>query len=112
MKYQKEYMKSSMVILKSKEEISLMREGGSILARILCETKNFVEPGITTSEINKYVGRLCLKYKVAPAFKGYQGFPANICVSINDEIVHGIPKEKRKIEIGDLVSLDFGVLYR
>ncbi|RJO61390.1 type I methionyl aminopeptidase [candidate division WS5 bacterium] len=100
-----------MISIKTPREIDAMREGGRILAAILYDAKEFTCPGITTKDIDRHVGRLCLKYKVKPAFKGYQDFPANICTSINDEIVHGLPSD-RVIKEGDLVSLDFGVLYK
>lgn len=101
-----------MISIKTKKEIEIMREGGRILAAILEDAKNFTKPGVTTMEIDKYVGRLCLRYKVKPAFKGYLNFPANIITSINDEIVHGLPSDKKIVKEGDLVSLDFGVLYK
>ncbi len=101
-----------MISVKTKEEIEIMREGGHILAAILESAKDFAKPGVTTMEIDKYVGRLCLKYKVKPAFKGYLDFPSNIITSLNDEIVHGLPSDKKIIKEGDLVSLDFGVLHK
>ncbi len=82
------------------------------MAAILKEARDYTKPGIATGDIDRFVGRLCLKYGVKPAFRGYNGFPANICTSLNDEIVHGLPSDKRVIHSGDLVSLDFGVLYR
>lgn len=101
-----------MIDIKTKEEIEIMREGGRILAAILEDVKEFSDVGVSTKEIDNYSGRLCLKYKVKPAFRDYQNFPANICVSINDEVVHGLPSKDRKIKEGDLVSLDFGVLHK
>lgn len=101
-----------MISIKSSKEIEIMREGGHILAAILQNAKEHTKPGITTEDINKYVGRLCLKYRVEPAFKGYLDFPANICTSLNDEVVHGLPSDDRVVKEGDLVSLDFGVLYK
>jgi len=98
-----------MITIKTKEEIETIREGGKILAAILEEAKKFTKPGVTTLDIDKYVGRLCLKYGVKPAFRDYQDFPANLCTSVNDEIVHGLPSDKKVIKDGDLVSLDFGV---
>lgn len=100
------------MIVKTKEEIEKMREGGRILAAILKDAQKFTKAGITTKDIDKHVGRLCLKYGVKPAFRGYLDFPANICTSINDEIVHGLPSSKRVIKDGDLVSLDFGALHK
>jgi len=85
-----------------------MRQGGKILATILREIKAKVTAGTKTSEINDLANRLCLKYRVKPSFLGYNGYPAAICVSINDEVVHGIPGNYA-IQDGDIVSLDFGV---
>lgn len=99
-----------MIILKNSEEIEKMREGGRQLAKILEAAREFAIPGRDLASVNEYVGRLCLKYKVRPSFKNYGGYPANICISLNDEVVHGIPTKKRIIQEGDLVSLDFGVL--
>ena len=90
------------------EKYNAMSKGGQILATILNEIQNWVRPGVLTSEIDDYARRLCLKYKVRPSFQGYDGYPAAICVSVNDEVVHGIPG-KRMIQEGDIVSLDFGV---
>ncbi len=101
-----------MINIKSKEEIEIMRHGGHILAAVLKEARDYTKPGITTGDIDRLVGRLCLKYGIKPAFRGYQDFPANICISLNDEIVHGLPSDKRIIHEGDLASLDFGVLYK
>ncbi len=85
-----------------------MRQGGKILAQILTDIKKKVTVGMRTSEINDLANRLCLKYGVKPAFLHYGGYPASICVSVNDEVVHGIPGEYM-IKDGDIVSLDFGV---
>ncbi len=101
-----------MDLIKTKGEIEIMREGGHILALILSDARNYAGPGMSTKDIDKYVGRLCLKHRVKPAFYGYQGYEANICTSINDEIVHGIPSSKKILKKGDLLSLDFGVLHK
>lgn len=90
------------------KKLESMRQGGKILATILQEIKRKVSVGTKTSEINDLANRLCLKYGVKPSFLGYGGYPASICVSINDEIVHGIPGSY-EIKDGDIVSLDFGV---
>lgn len=100
-----------MISIKTKEEVEIMREGGRLLALILSEAKEYTKAEMTTKEVDKYVGRLCLKHNVVPAFKGYLDFPANICISLNNEVVHGLPSD-RKINNGDIVSLDFGVLYK
>ena len=89
-----------------------MKQGGKILADILKKLKEAVKPGITTWSLEKSVRQLINKYPdVEPAFLGYNGYPAFLCVSINEEIVHGLPSEK-KIGPGDLVSLDFGIRYK
>jgi methionyl aminopeptidase len=90
------------------KKLTAMRQGGKILARILQEIKQRVVIGTKTSEINDLANRLCLKYGVKPSFLNYNNYPASICVSVNDEIVHGIPGDY-KIQNGDIVSLDFGV---
>lgn len=90
------------------KKLTAMRQGGKILATILQDIKKKVVVGTTTSEINDIANRLCLKYGVKPSFLGYGGYPASICVSINDEVVHGIPGGY-EIKNGDIVSLDFGV---
>lgn len=92
----------------SDEKYISMQKGGRILARILQEVKEAVRPGMETREIDDFTRKLCLKYKVRPSFQGYQGYPASICVSVNDEVVHGIPG-KKILSQGDIVSLDFGV---
>ncbi len=101
-----------MINIKTKKEIEIMREGGHILALVLKEAKDFSRPGMSTLDIDKYVGRLCLKYKVMPAFRGYQNYGYNVCASVNDEIVHGVPKKDKILKEGDMLSLDFGVLHK
>ncbi len=88
-----------------------MEEGGKILVKILKQLKKMVRPGITTQELNKVACDLVLKYGAEPSFLGHEGFPAALCVSINDEIVHGVPG-RRKLEQGDILSLDFGVYFK
>jgi len=97
-----------MVIIKSDEEIAIMRKCGKILAAILDKLRIEVKPGIKTSHLDTIMAEQSSKRGVIPSFKNYRGFPANLCVSVNDEIVHGIPGE-RVIQEGDLVSLDVGV---
>lgn len=100
------------VSIKSKHEIQLMREAGKILANVHEELANFVKPGITTYEIDKKGYQLIKQAGCIPSFLNYNGYPASICVSINDEVVHGIPSKKRIIREGDIVSLDAGVIYQ
>jgi len=97
-----------MVIIKSDEEIAIMRKCGKILAAILDEIRTEVRPGVKTGQLDTIMVEQSNKMGVMPSFKNYRGFPANLCVSVNDEIVHGIPGE-RVIQEGDLVSLDVGV---
>ncbi len=96
-----------MVIIKSDEEIAIMRKCGGILAAILDKLRTETRPGIRTAQLDTIVAEEAQKRGVIPSFKNYRGFPANLCVSINDEIVHGIPGE-RVLEEGDIVSLDVG----
>ena len=97
-----------MIISKSDQEIDLMRESGKVTGYILKELENFVKPGITTADINKFVEDTIRKAGMIPTFLGYGGFPASACVSINEEVVHGIPDKKRYLQEGDIVSVDVG----
>lgn len=94
--------------MKSKREIELMREAGKIVAETLELLKQEVRPGIKTKELDKMAEELIRRRGGVPAFKGYRGYPASVCVSIDDEVVHGIPGE-RQIREGQIVSLDVGV---
>jgi methionyl aminopeptidase len=94
--------------LKSPKEIGLMREGGAIVAATLKVLSKAAVAGTTTAELDRISREELKKAGAKPAFLGYHGFPAALCVSINNEVVHGIPSEKRVIKDGDLVSLDFG----
>lgn len=88
-----------------------MREGGKILAEILEQLAVAVQPGISTFDLEKLARKLVSFYKVEPSFLGYQNFPAALCVSVNDEVVHGVPSVTRILREGDIISLDMGVLY-
>lgn len=94
------------------DEILLMRDANQIVAETLHLLEKITEPGITTLELDRVAEDLCRKRKGIPAFKGYRGFPASLCVSINEEVVHGIPTRKRKVQKGDILSVDFGVRYK
>jgi methionyl aminopeptidase len=98
-----------MIQLKSTQEIAKMEVANRIVAEILAEVKTQVRPGVETRELDELAEGLCRKYKVKPAFKGYRGYSHSLCIAVNDEVVHGIPGA-RQLKIGDLVSLDFGVL--
>jgi len=97
-----------MVIIKSTEEIGIMRKCGKILAAILDKLRTEIRPGIKTGQLDIIMAEESGKRGVMPSFKNYRGFPANLCVSVNDEIVHGIPGEQI-LQEGDIVSLDVGV---
>lgn len=98
-------------MIKTPEEIELMAKSGEILSKIMKELRIKVEPGVTTNELNKLAEELIFSYNVKPAFKGYNRFPAALCVSINEQIVHGVPSD-RELKEGDILSLDFGVIYQ
>lgn len=99
-----------MIPLKSKEDLEMLRKSGRILARVLKKLQEFISPDVSTAEINALAERLILEENAIAAFKGYRGFPASICTSINEEIVHGLPCERRLKE-GDIISLDLGINY-
>jgi len=100
------------VTIKSKSEIELMREAGKILARTHEELGKAIKPGISTYEIDRLGEEIIRSYGCIPSFLHYQGYPASICVSVNDEVVHGIPSKNRILQEGDIVSLDAGVIYK
>jgi methionyl aminopeptidase len=101
----------SMINLKTPREIERMKPASRIVAEILLELREVVRDGITTQDIDRLAEEKTLKRNATPAFKGYRGFPSSICVSINSEVVHGIPSPKRVIRNGDVVGLDFGVIF-
>jgi len=96
--------------LKSAREIGLMRAGGHILADVVDRLRDLVKPGLSTLEIDEDVEAFIRARGALPAFKGYRGFPATVCISINDEVVHGIPSAHRRIKEGDIVGLDLGCI--
>ncbi len=100
------------IVIKSSDEIQLMREANQIVAATLMMLRDVVDVGISTWELDKLAEELCLTLKAKPAFKGYRGFPGSLCVSVNEEVVHGIPSRKKKLRKGDIVSIDFGALFR
>lgn len=98
--------------VKTDEEVELMRIAGHKLARVHAALREFIRPGITTKAIDELGERLILEEGGIPNFKNYGGYPASICVSVNDEIVHGIPSEERFLKEGDIVSLDAGLIWK
>lgn len=99
-----------MIVLKSAREIALMRRGGVILADVMDHLHGFVQAGMSTQDVDEEVERFIRDRGAIPAFKGYRGFPATVCISINDEIVHGIPSAERRVKEGDIVGLDLGCI--
>lgn len=100
------------VELKSSDELAVMREAGAIVAAILAILAKAAQSGVSTLELDQIARQELSRRKAKPAFLGYHGFPGALCVSINSEVVHGIPTARRKIAEGDLVSLDFGCIVK
>jgi methionyl aminopeptidase len=98
-----------MTVIKSPQEVAVMRQAGKIVAKTLKRLAEEIKPGIKTSQLDSVAADELKKYGAKASFKGYRGFPSYICVSVNDEIVHGIPGE-RELNAGDIVSLDFGAI--
>ena len=101
-----------MIIIKSDQEIELMREAGKVTGMILKELENVIRPGISTLDIDRFVEDTIRKHGMIPSFKGRSDVPASACISVNDEVVHGIPDKKRKLIEGDIVSVDTGATYK
>ena len=100
------------VTIKSPREIELMREAGKILAKTHDELAKNLKPGMSTWDIDHMGEEIIRSYGCIPSFKNYNGYPASICVSVNDEVVHGIPHREHYLKEGDIVSLDAGVIYK
>ena len=97
-----------MIIIKSKREIELMKEPCKVTAELLNDLADFVKPGLSTKDVNDFVEKRITGHGMTPTFKGYGGFPAAACVSVNEEIIHGIPHKSRILHEGDIVSVDVG----
>ncbi len=100
------------VSIKSEREIELMRESCRLLAKVHQELEHAIRPGMTTMDIDIMGDKMIRDMGCVPNFKNYNGYPASICVSVNDEVVHGIPSRKRILQEGDIVSLDAGLIYK
>ena len=100
-----------MIFLKSEDEIARMREAGRIVAGTIDRVVAAVRPGISTADLDRVAEEFIRERRATPSFLGYRGFPASICASVNDEVVHGIPSPSRKLADGDLLSLDFGAIW-
>jgi len=98
------------IIIKSARELAYMRQAGRIVAETLAILQDRIRPGITTADLDALAYKVITKHNAVPSFKGYRGFPASLCVSVNEEVVHGIPG-KRVLREGDIVSLDLGAIY-
>ena len=103
--------KSPDIRIKTPEELCILREAGSLLAGIFDEIKSVINVGMTTGEIDQAADALIKRYNVVAAFKGYRGFPACSCISVNEEVIHGIPG-KRQVKDGDIVGVDIGIIHR
>lgn len=100
-----------MISIKTPAEVEMMREGGRILAKIMAELEKRVQPGMTTKELDKLAHDLVLRYGGRCSFKGYENYPACLCTSVNEEIVHAVPSE-RALKEGDIISLDLGIEWK
>lgn len=100
-----------MITLKSRREIDIMRAANRIVGEVLLELRRHCEPGVTTGDLDRIAEETTRKHGAKPAFKGYRGYPRALCASVNEEVVHGIPGSRELVE-GDIVGLDFGVLYQ
>lgn len=100
-----------MITKKSREEIKLMKMAGDIVAQVHRAMKDAVKPGVSTKELDDIAYEIIKSNKAIPTFKGYRGFPATICASINDEVVHGIPSDKRILKEGDIIAVDVGATF-
>lgn len=101
-----------MISIKTPQEIAIMREGGHILAGIVDELISQVQPSVNTAQLDKIAEAKILKAGAKPAFKDYQGFPATLCASVNEEVVHAIPSPEKILKDGDIITLDLGLIYK
>lgn len=99
-----------MIYLKNAQQLDCMRKSGALLYEVLCRLREAIQPGMSTAELDVYAEQLIRKHKAIPSFLDYQGYPASICASINDEVVHGIPADNVIIKEGDVLSIDCGLI--
>ncbi|MGH9795435.1 MAG: type I methionyl aminopeptidase, partial [Candidatus Acidiferrales bacterium] len=97
------------IVCKSSAELEKMHRAGLVVWDVLNGVRKMTAPGVSTMELEEFAARRCAEHKARPAFKGYRGYPCVLCTSLNNEVVHGIPSERRKLEDGDILSVDFGV---
>ena len=100
-----------MIYLKTDEEIELLRENNILVSETLAEVGRHIRPGVTTKELDSIAEDFIRAHGAVPAFLGYQGFPASLCISVNEQVVHGIPSSKCVLKEGDIVSIDVGAIY-
>lgn len=100
-----------MIILKSERDLDLMRPAGTVAGTVLEEVASFIQPGVTTREVDQYAAERIKTHGAKSAFLGYRKYPCHMCISVNDEVVHGLAGE-RQLRFGDIVSLDCGVIYK
>ncbi|MCD7750244.1 MAG: type I methionyl aminopeptidase [Lachnospiraceae bacterium] len=100
------------VSIKSAKEIELMRESNKRLAEVHLAMEDLIKPGITTWELDEFAEKMIRKMGCVPNFKNYEGYPATVCCSVNEEVVHGIPSKTRYLKEGDIISLDMGLIYK
>ena len=101
-----------MIVIKNEDQIARMAVACEVAGNLLKELRSFIRPGLTTKDIDHKVEEYIRKHDQIPAFKGYGGFPGSACVSVNEEIIHGIPSPKKKLREGDLVKVDLGSIYK
>jgi len=99
-----------MIYLKNAQQLDCMRRSGALLYEVLCRLREAIKPGMSTAELDVYAEQLIRKHKAIPSFLDYQGYPASICASINDEVVHGIPADDAILKEGDILSVDCGLI--
>ncbi|MEG2252697.1 MAG: M24 family metallopeptidase, partial [Clostridia bacterium] len=99
-----------MIYLKNAQQIGYMRKSGALLYDVLCRLREAIKPGMTTIELDVYAEQLIRKHKAIPSFLDYQGYPASICASVNEQVVHGIPTDKVILKEGDVLSIDCGLI--
>ena len=102
---------TQMIVCKSQAELEKMHRAGLVIWEVLNDLRAMARPGVSTKDLDDYAERRTAELKVRPAFKNYRGYPATLCTSINSEVVHGIPSKSRRLEEGDIISLDFGTEY-
>jgi len=100
-----------MIILKTERDLEFMRPAGALAATVLDDLAAFIKPGVTTRQVDEYAAERMKSYGAKSAFLGYRKFPCHTCISVNDEVVHGMANE-RQLRFGDIVSVDCGVVYR